>query len=87
MTGVKKTADVFIAGKDPVAVDAVGIAVLKELGAKKEIMERKIFEQEQIQRAAELGLGIAGPDQIEFVTPDRESSEYAKKLQSILSQG
>ncbi len=87
MTGTKKTADVFVAGKDRVAVDAVGIAVLKELGTKKEIMDRKIFEQEQIQRAVELGLGITGPDQVEFVTPDRASSEYAKKLHSILAQG
>ncbi len=87
MTGTKKTANVFVAGNDRVAVDAVGIAVLKELGAKKEIMERKIFEQEQIQRASELGLGIGEPDQIEFVTPDRTSGEYAKKLQSILAQG
>ena len=87
MTGTKKTANVFIAGNDRVAVDAVGIAVLKELGAKKEIMERKIFEQEQIQRAAELGLGIRGPDQIELITPDRTSGEYAKKLESILAQG
>ena len=68
-------------------MDAVGIAVLKELGAKKEIMERKIFEQEQIQRAVELGLGVPAPDQIEFITSDRASSEYAKKLQSILSLG
>lgn len=87
MTGTKKTADVFIAGKDRVAVDAVGIAVLKELGAKKEIMERKIFEQEQIKRAVELGLGIAGPEQIEIITQDRESNEYAKKLRHILLQG
>lgn len=87
MTGTKKTANVFVAGNDRVAVDAVGIAVLKELGAKKEIMDRKIFEQEQIQRAAELGLGIRGPDQIELITPDRTSGEYAKKLQSILAQG
>jgi uncharacterized protein (DUF362 family) len=87
MTGTKKTANVFIAGKDRVAMDAVGIAVLKELGAKKDIMERKIFEQEQIQRAVELGLGIPGADQIEFITPDRASREYAKKLQSILAQG
>lgn len=87
MTGTKKTANVFIAGNDRVAVDAVGIAVLKELGAKKEIMERKIFEQEQIQRAAELGLGIGKPDQIELITPDRTSGEYAKKLESILAQG
>lgn len=87
MTGTKKTADVFIAGNDRVALDAVGLAVLKDLGAKAQIMERKIFEQEQIQRAVELGLGISGPEQIEFVTPDRQSSDYAKKLQAILAQG
>lgn len=87
MTGKKKTANVIIAGTDRVAVDAVGIAVLKELGTKKEIMERKIFEQEQIQRAAELGLGVAEPDLIEFVTPDKESRDYSKKLQTILAQG
>jgi uncharacterized protein (DUF362 family) len=87
MTGTKKSANIMIAGKDRVAMDAVGIAVLKELGAKKEIMERKIFEQEQIQRAVELGLGIPGADQIEFIAPDRASREYAKKLRSILAQG
>jgi uncharacterized protein (DUF362 family) len=87
MTGTKKTADVIFAGKDRVAIDAVGIAVLKELGAKKEIMDRKIFEQEQIQRAVELGLGVPAANQIEFITSDRASSEYAKKLQSILAQG
>jgi uncharacterized protein (DUF362 family) len=87
MTGTKKSANVFLAGTDRVAMDAVGIAVLKELGAKKEIMDSEIFAQEQIQRAAELGLGIVGPDQIEFVTPDQESREYAKKLQSILALG
>lgn len=87
MTGTKKTADIILASKDRVAIDAVGIAVMKELGAKKEIMERKIFEQEQIQRAVELGLGVPSADQIEFVTSDRASSEYAKKLQSILALG
>jgi uncharacterized protein (DUF362 family) len=87
MTGTKKTGNVILAGKDRVAIDAVGIAVLKELGAKKDIMERKIFEQEQIQRAVELGLGARSADQIEFITSDNASREYAKKLQSILTAG
>jgi len=50
-------------------------------------MEPKIFEQEQIKRAVELGLGISKPDQIEFITPDKPSREYAQKLKSILAQG
>jgi len=87
MTGPKKNADVFLAGSDRIAIDAVGIAILKELGSNKAIMETKIFEQEQIKRAAELKLGIGHPDQIEFITPDRECRLYAEKLKSILAQG
>ena len=86
-TGTKKEADVFLAGRDRVAVDAVGVAVLKELGSNEAIMGSRIFEQEQIQRAAEIGLGVSGPDQIEIVSPDKPSKEYAKKLESILAQG
>lgn len=85
--GTKKEANVFLAGKDRIALDAAGVAILKELGSKEAIMEHKIFEQEQIKRAVELGLGISKPDQIEFITPDEPSREYAQKLKSILAQG
>jgi uncharacterized protein (DUF362 family) len=77
----------MIAGDDRVAVDAVGLAVLKELGSNDAIMGRKIFEQEQIARAVELGLGARGPADIELVTADPESQAYAKKLEGILAQG
>lgn len=87
MEGTRKQADVFLAGDDRVAIDAVGVAVLKELGANEAIMGRKIFAQEQIQRAAELGLGIQSPEQVEFVTPDRASKLYADKLNTILAKG
>jgi uncharacterized protein (DUF362 family) len=85
--GKKKEADVFIAGTDRVAVDAVGVAVLKELGSNEVIMNTKIFEQEQIKRAVELSLGISQAEQIEFVTPDDPSRLYVDKLKSILAQG
>ena len=87
MTGEKKEANVFLAGSDRVAVDATGLAVLKDLGSNKAIMGKKIFEQEQIARAAELGLGVTGPDQIELIAPDKESQVYAEKLKAILHQG
>jgi len=86
-SGTRKKANVFIAGTDRIAVDAAGIAVLKELGSKYEIMDKKIFEQEQIHRAVELGLGIGKPEQIEFVTGDEPSKLYAEKLKSILARG
>jgi hypothetical protein len=38
-------------------------------------------------RAVELGLGIRTPDQIEIVTADAESRDYAGKLREVLVQG
>jgi len=85
--GTRKQANVFLAGTDRVAIDAVGIAILKELGTNDDIMGRKIFEQDQIRRAVELGLGVGGPDQIELIAPDRASKDYTKTLRAILSEG
>ena len=87
MTGERKTANVILAGTDRVAIDAVGLAVLKEQGSNETIMGRKIFEQDQMKRAVEIGLGVTGPEQIEIVTKDPASKVYAEKLKSILLQG
>jgi uncharacterized protein (DUF362 family) len=81
------TAGVIVAGTDRIAVDAVGLAILKHLGSNDAIMSTKIFEQEQIQRAVELGLGVGKPDQIEIVTGDADSRAYADALKPILAQG
>lgn len=85
--GTQKAGNVMIAGSDRVAVDAVGLAVLKELGANQAVMGRRIFEQEQIAEAVELGLGADGPDGIEIVTRGAESGAYAEKLRAILRLG
>lgn len=82
--GRKVQADVIIAGTDRIAIDAVGLAVLKELGSNDAIMSTKIFDQEQMQRAVELGLGISKADQIELVTADAGSKAYAGTLRTIL---
>ncbi len=87
MKGTVKNANVIAAGCDRVAIDAVGVAILKELGANENIMGKKIFDQEQIQRAAELGLGISNPGQIQLITADKASSDYAQKLNEILAKG
>ena len=43
-----------------------------------------VFEQDQIARAAELGLGVTAPDQIELVTGDAESKDFADKVREVL---
>lgn len=85
MTGEKKTAEVFLAGSDRVAVDAVGVAILKHLGSNTAIMDVPVFAQEQIARAVELGLGAAGPDAIELVTTDPASESFAGTIRRILA--
>ncbi len=85
--GKKVNADVFVTGTDRVAVDAVGLAVLKDLGSNEAIMGTKIFAQEQIQRAVELGLGVSRPEDIELVTADDAGRAYADKIKAILAQG
>ncbi len=84
MTGTRKAANVFLAGTDRIAIDAVAVAILKDLGSTREIMEKKVFEQEQIARAVELKLGIASPAAIEIVAADPESESYARKIKQIL---
>jgi uncharacterized protein (DUF362 family) len=87
MNGELKRADVIMAGTDRIAIDAVGLAVLKELGANRQIMQSRIFDQEQIARAVELGLGVSRPENIELLTGDPLSSRYAGRLRDILLQG
>jgi len=85
--GELKAGNVMIAGDDRVAVDAVGLAMLKNLGANEAIMGRPIFQQEQIARAVELKLGAAGPDEIEIVAGDADGRKLAATLRGILAQG
>ena len=83
--GTERTGNMFIAGTDRIAIDAVGTAILKNLGSVR--VSGKIFELEQIQRAMELKLGIEYANQIEFVTANEESKSYANELTSILAAG
>ena len=87
MTGKRKRADLFLAGTDRIAIDAVGLAILKDLGSTPEIMNNPIFKQEQIARAVELGLGIDNPGNIELITGDSDSADYARTIRSILDEG
>ena len=83
--GTMREGNVILAGTDRVAIDAVGTAILKDLGSTR--VSGRIFKLEQIERAIELGLGIKQPDQIEFITGDTASRDYAEKLTAILANG
>ena len=87
MTGKRAKGDVFLASNDRVAIDAVGLAILKVLGSNDAIMNRKIFEQEQIERAVQLGLGASCPSEIDIVSVDPESQQYCDGVAEVLMKG
>jgi len=82
--GQKVDSEVVLAGTDRIALDAVGVAILRLFGTTPEVSRGGIFEQEQIARAVELGLGIDSPDKIAFITDDLASQAYAEKIRNIL---
>ncbi|MCD4685767.1 MAG: DUF362 domain-containing protein [Anaerolineae bacterium] len=84
MEGVVADTEAILAGTDRVALDAVGVALLRMHGAQHPVSTGPIFETEQIARAAELGIGVASPDQIEIITDDPDSAAYAEQLTELL---
>jgi uncharacterized protein (DUF362 family) len=85
--GERVSPGVVLAGTDRIALDAAGVALLRYFGCQTEAGQGKIFAQEQIARAVELGLGIDSPEKIEFVTEDTDSAAYSDKIKAILQTG
>ena len=86
-SGQRASGNVFLASTDRVAIDAVGVGILKSLGSNAQVMNTKIFDQEQIARAVELGLGAASPSEINLVAADTQSQDYCNRIAEILDRG
>ena len=82
--GKRVNANVMLASTDRIAIDAVGVAILRHLGTTPEVSKGKIYEQDQIKRAMELGLGL--PDRVNLVTGDKESDDYSKIIRAIIDK-
>jgi uncharacterized protein (DUF362 family) len=82
--GERVQANVVLASSDRVALDAVGVAILRTFGTTPAVSQGRVFEQEQIRRAVELGLGASGPDEIEILT-DEAGAAFAEELWQILT--
>src|SRR5271157_4205319 len=82
--GTRVDTNVILAGNDRVAIDAMGVAILRLFGTTPVVSQGPVFSQQQIARAAALGVGIKSPDQIELVSGDHESEAFAKKITEVL---
>lgn len=85
MEGTRKEANVFVAGTDKVAIDVVGVSILRILGTTPQVSNGSIFEQEQIKRAVELGVGITSPNELEFITDTKDAENLVTQIKEKLA--
>ena len=86
MQGTRVESNIFVAGTDKIAIDAVGVAILRILGTTPEVTKGPIFEQEQIKRAIDLGVGIKSLDDIEFIPDSEEAEKYIYQIKEKLAE-
>jgi uncharacterized protein (DUF362 family) len=68
---------IVMATSDVIANDVVGLALLKTLGTIHKIQNRSVWEQPQIKRAVELGLGVKSRNEIQI------KSDGVKEIENI----
>ncbi|MHA1667046.1 MAG: DUF362 domain-containing protein [Candidatus Heimdallarchaeaceae archaeon] len=77
---------VILAGTDRVAIDAVGVAILRIFGTTPEVEEGSIFELEQIARAVELKIGVSKATEIEIIADSKEAEKLTEKIMEKLQE-
>jgi uncharacterized protein (DUF362 family) len=82
--GTKVASQVVLAAADRIAIDAVGVAVLRYFGTTPDVEKGRVFEQAQIARAVEIGLGVDGPQKIDILTAEPDSAAYAAEVKAVL---
>lgn len=75
---------IIVAGTDPVAVDAVGVAILRMHPTTDAVKAGPVFGQEQIRRAAQLGIGASSPQDMELVPVGEGADEFTDRVREIL---
>jgi len=76
----------LLASLDRIAIDAVGVALLRLFGTTPELMSGRIFEQEQIAHAARLDVGVNSSEKIELVLLDNYSHKAAGSIRKVLDE-
>ena len=77
--------NLLLASRDRVALDAVGVAVLRVYGAKGEVGKGRVFELDQIRRAAELGVGVKSAENIRLRPLNDECKEDVEKIGEVFA--
>ncbi|HMB45121.1 MAG TPA: DUF362 domain-containing protein [Candidatus Methanoperedens sp.] len=76
--GTLREPGIIIATSDVIANDVLGLALLKTLGTIDKIQNNSVWEQPQIKRAVELGLGVKNRNEIQI------KSDGVKEIENII---
>ncbi|PKL67844.1 MAG: hypothetical protein CVV28_03720 [Methanobacteriales archaeon HGW-Methanobacteriales-1] len=76
--------NLLLASSDRVAMDAVGVAILRAYGVKGPVAKGKIFKQAQLKRAVQLNIGVSSSSEIELIGLNQDSEEDIILIEDIL---
>jgi uncharacterized protein (DUF362 family) len=83
-SGEERKTDLVFASGDRVAADVVGLSLIKAFGLWKGVADRSVWDQRQIKRAVETGLGAKSGHEIELLasslTGSREFDDLMKTV-------
>ncbi|MBI5096918.1 MAG: hypothetical protein HZB32_04665 [Nitrospirae bacterium] len=79
--GTPANTNLIIASGDRVGADAVGLGIIKSFGKWPMITEKDIWEQRQIKRAIELGVGAKKED-LKLVV-GKGSGEFRRLMETV----
>jgi uncharacterized protein (DUF362 family) len=84
-SGKKVAANVILASTDRIAIDVIGLGMLRLLGSTNAVTQGSIWKLAQISTAVELGVGVSHPDQIQLITADRASQRIADQIRRYIT--
>jgi uncharacterized protein (DUF362 family) len=76
--------ELILLSTDRVAIDAVGVAILRMYGTTSKVQKGEIFDQAQLKKAAELGIGVESAKEIELVAINPDAEPVIEKISKIL---
>lgn len=84
--GAEVEPGLMLMSRDRVAIDAVGVAILRRFGSSS-LSKKPVFQLDQIRRAAELGVGAASASAIRLTPLDDHGREAVDQIERILTGG
>jgi len=78
--GQEKDTDLIISSGDRIAADVIGLGIIKAFGLSKKIVSENVWEQRQIKRAVEIGLGARSRNEIKLLTASLDNNKEFENL-------